>query len=63
MITCVIQYTLDPHGIEEFKKYAARAALDPAELEQPGRDGGGQGAVEVPAALGPVEALPREVPP
>jgi hypothetical protein len=22
MITCVIQYTLDPHGIEEFEKYA-----------------------------------------
>ena len=22
MITCVIQYTLDPHGIEDFEKYA-----------------------------------------
>ena len=22
MITCVIQYTLDPHAIEEFEKYA-----------------------------------------
>jgi len=22
MITCVIQYTLDPHGIAEFEKYA-----------------------------------------
>ena len=21
MITCVIQYTLDPHGIEDFEKY------------------------------------------
>src|ERR1700677_1360216 len=23
MITCVIQYTLDPHAIEDFEKYAA----------------------------------------
>jgi uncharacterized protein (DUF1330 family) len=23
MITCVIQYTLDPHHIEDFEKYAA----------------------------------------
>jgi len=22
VITCVIQYTLDPHGIEDFEKYA-----------------------------------------
>jgi hypothetical protein len=22
MITCVIQYTLDPHAIEDFEKYA-----------------------------------------
>jgi hypothetical protein len=22
MITCVIQYTLDPHAVEEFEKYA-----------------------------------------
>jgi hypothetical protein len=22
MITCVIQYTLDPHGVEDFEKYA-----------------------------------------
>ena len=22
MITCVIQYTLDPHGIDDFEKYA-----------------------------------------
>jgi NIPSNAP len=22
MITCVIQYTVDPHGIEDFEKYA-----------------------------------------
>ena len=42
---------------------AARAALDPAQLEQPGRDRGGQGAVQVPAALGPVDTLAGEVPP
>jgi hypothetical protein len=31
MITCVIQYTLDPHAIEAFEKYAitARLAADP----------------------------------
>ena len=23
MITCVVQYTLDPHAIEDFEKYAA----------------------------------------
>jgi hypothetical protein len=134
MITCVIQYTLDPHAIEDFERYAttwppiikrcggeltgfylpkegandfaialrgrpggpgrpgrtavlpaeglgpeaervrqarrarrgdahtaaARAVLDPAQPEQPGRDRGGQRAVQVPAALGPVDALPRE---
>ena len=38
------------------------AALDPAELEQAGGDRGGQGAVQVPPALGPVDALSREAP-
>ena len=42
--------------------YTPSAAGDPLELEQPGGDRGGQGAVEVPAALGPVDALSREVP-
>jgi hypothetical protein len=26
MITCVIQYTLDPHAIEDFEKYVRRRA-------------------------------------
>ena len=34
-------------------------AIQP-DLEQPGGDRGGQGAVQVPAALGPVDALPGE---
>ena len=38
-----------------------RATLDPAELEQPAGDGRGQRAVQVPAALGPVDAGPGEV--
>jgi hypothetical protein len=40
---------------------AALRALDPPELEQPAGDGRGQCAVQVPAALGPVDAGPGEV--
>src|SRR5258707_1534800 len=39
-----------------------RPALDPAELEHPAGDRGGQGTVQVPAALRPVDAGPRELP-
>src|SRR6266568_2321324 len=40
---------------------ATLTALDPAELEQPAGDGRGQRAVQVPAALGPVDAGAGEV--
>ena len=39
-----------------------RGALDPAELEHPAGDRRGQRAVQVPAALRPVDAGPREPP-
>jgi hypothetical protein len=39
-----------------------RAVGYPAELEQLGGDRGGQGAVQVPATLGPVDALAGEAP-
>ena len=40
----------------------ALAAFDPAELEQPAGDGGGQRPVQMPAPLGPVDAGAGEVP-
>jgi len=41
---------------------ATLTVLDPAELEHPAGDRRGQRAVQVPAALRPVDAGPRELP-
>ena len=56
---------LGPAGVTRTlrRRCPGRAALDPAELEQPGGDGGGQRAVQVPAALGPVDAGAGEATP